>query len=284
MCNKEVLVRKLREHLWTCTEGLDSDEPNNDDVRRASHQSSSFSAPPIVPQSSSAPPSLPQASSSSSAPPSVPQSSSAAPPSLPRASSSSSAPPSEPQPGASTTPPSVPQSSSAPPSVPQSSSTPLSLSRASSLSTAPPTIPQQSPSSTAPPNVPQQSSSSSAPASTSPNTSTETQRVATVDLTQTPNVENYRTVEEVVNGTVAFCKEKNFSHVEILRCFQQKMVIGRALEVQNVVQTTEGDTNYINVDRYNLMETTFDEIMFLEEYRKTFIQVQFYGEVCMILY
>ena len=68
-----------------------ADEPNNDDVRRASHQTSSFSAPPIVPQSSSAPPSLPQASS-------------VAPPSLPWASSSSSAPPSEPQPGASSTP------------------------------------------------------------------------------------------------------------------------------------------------------------------------------------
>jgi hypothetical protein len=90
-------------------------------------------------------------------------------------------------------------------------------------------------------------------------------------------------VEEVVNGTVSLCRENNFSHVEILRCFQQKMVIGRALEVQNVAQATEGDTNYINVDRYNLMETTFDEIMFLEEYRKT-LQVQFYGEVCMILY
>jgi hypothetical protein len=90
-------------------------------------------------------------------------------------------------------------------------------------------------------------------------------------------------VEEVVNGTVALCRENNFSHVEILRCFQQKVVIGRDLDVQNVAQATEGVTNYINVHRYNLMETTFDEIMFHEEYRKT-LPVQFYGEVCMILY
>ena len=86
-----------------------------------------------------------------------------------------------------------------------------------------------------------------------------------------------------MNGTVALCRENNFSHVEILRCFQQKVVIGRDLDVQNVAQATEGVTNYINVHRYNLMETTFDEIMFHEEYRKT-LPVQFYGEVCMILY
>jgi hypothetical protein len=59
------------------------------------------------------------------------------------------------------------------------------------------------------------------------------------------------------------------------------MVIGRALEVQNVSQAIEGETNFINVDRHNLMETGFEEIMFLEEYRRT-LEVQFYGEVCFV--
>ncbi|CAB3988460.1 Hypothetical predicted protein [Paramuricea clavata] len=84
MCNKEVLVRNLREHLWACTEGLDSDESSD---------------PPSVPQSSSVLSSVPQASSSSTAPPSVPEqfSSSTAPPSVPEQSSSSTAPPSVPE-------------------------------------------------------------------------------------------------------------------------------------------------------------------------------------------
>jgi beta-glucosidase/6-phospho-beta-glucosidase/beta-galactosidase len=104
---------------------------------------------------------------------------------------------------------------------------------------------------------------------------TQAAEVETINLTS-------QTVDEVVNVTVAFCEESSVaSHVEILRYFQKKMVIGRVLEVENVVQATEGETNYINVDRHNLMETSFEEIMFLGEYRKT-LQVQFYGEVCNI--
>ena len=52
-----------------------------------------------------------------------------------------------------------------------------------------------------------------------------------------------------------------FGHVEILRCFQQKVIIGRSLEVENVAQAVEGETNYINVDRNNLIETAFEEII-----------------------
>ena len=59
------------------------------------------------------------------------------------------------------------------------------------------------------------------------------------------------------------------------------MVIGRALEVQSVDEVNEGETNFIMVDRQNLMLTAFDEISFLTELRKT-LQVQFYGEVSFI--
>ena len=89
-------------------------------------------------------------------------------------------------------------------------------------------------------------------------------------------------MDEVVSDTVAFCEENSvLSHVKIMRYFQQKMVVGRALEVLNVAQATEGETNYINVDWNNLILTSFEEIMFLTEYRKT-LQVQFYGEVCTL--
>ena len=45
-----------------------------------------------------------------------------------------------------------------------------------------------------------------------------------------------------------------------------------------MTQAVEGETNYINVDCNNLIETAFEEIKFLDEYRKT-LEVQFYGEV-----
>ena len=76
-----------------------------------------------------------------------------------------------------------------------------------------------------------------------------------------------------------YCNENSgLGQVEILRCFQQKVIVGRSLEVENVAQAVEGETNYINVDRNNLIETAFEEVKFLNEYRKT-LEVQFYGEV-----
>ena len=88
-----------------------------------------------------------------------------------------------------------------------------------------------------------------------------------------------KSVHEVVDETVFFCRERNIHNpVEILRCFQQRMVTGRALEVESAIKASEGDTNFIMVDRHNLIDTAFVEIMSLPEYRKT-LQVQFYGEV-----
>ncbi|CAB4042845.1 Arylsulfatase B, partial [Paramuricea clavata] len=63
----------------------------------------------------------------------------------------------------------------------------------------------------------------------------------------------------------------------IVPCFQQQFVTGRALEVVSEDEVNEGDTNFIMVDRRNLIETAFDEIMVLPEYRKT-LQVQFYAK------
>lgn len=88
-------------------------------------------------------------------------------------------------------------------------------------------------------------------------------------------------MDEIVVDTVTYCQQYNVSTpVEILRCFQQKMVTGRALEVQAVDEVNEGGTNFIMIDRHNVIDTAFDEIMSLPEYRKT-LQVQFYGEVCI---
>ena len=56
------------------------------------------------------------------------------------------------------------------------------------------------------------------------------------------------------------------------------MVEGRALGIQDVSSVEEGETNLIMVDRYNILETSFEEVKSLENLWKT-IEVQFYGEV-----
>lgn len=93
-----------------------------------------------------------------------------------------------------------------------------------------------------------------------------------------PDANENQSVDEVV-GAVQFCQVNEIHNpVEILRCFQQKLVTGRALEVASAIEANEGDTNFIMVDRCNLSETAFEEIVSLPEYRKT-LQVQFYGEI-----
>ena len=41
---------------------------------------------------------------------------------------------------------------------------------------------------------------------------------------------------------------------------QKHFVTGRALELESGSKTLEGKTNYINVDRMHLVETTFEEV------------------------
>ncbi|XP_077862995.1 uncharacterized protein LOC144345437 [Saccoglossus kowalevskii] len=87
-------------------------------------------------------------------------------------------------------------------------------------------------------------------------------------------------VDEIVKETVTYCEEKNISNpVEILRYFQSKVMIGRPLEVENINEYSEGDTSYIIVDRFNLLETALDEVSILSsrDLRKT-LEVDFYGE------
>ena len=64
---------------------------------------------------------------------------------------------------------------------------------------------------------------------------------------------------------------------EILRYLQKKIVKGRALEVSDPTMSLEGETNFITVDRDNILQTTFDELKVVADPRVTF-EVQFYGE------
>ena len=64
---------------------------------------------------------------------------------------------------------------------------------------------------------------------------------------------------------------------EMLRYLQKKIVRGRPLEVTNHSVELEGGTNFITVDRENILQTTFEELKDVADPRITF-EVQFYGE------
>ena len=89
-------------------------------------------------------------------------------------------------------------------------------------------------------------------------------------------------VDEVVNKTVHYCQAHDVHNpVEILRCFQRNIVTGRELEVESAHEPTEGETSYIMVDRSNLLQSSFDELSCLQDYRKT-LEVQLYDEVLLL--
>ena len=234
MCNKEILVHKLRDHLWSCTEGLDSgdDEDPNEPIDTlqspiASTIDTTISTSTTTAVQSATPPRSQQSHSDRSMP-----------------------------------------NADMPLALAPTMITVSDLPTNSLHPTSPSTGRLQS----------DDSGSSSSNTSVVPSSS-----VPVVDLTHTPTaVNDGQSVDAIVENTTTYCQQNNILNpVEILRYFQQKMVIGRALEVQSVDEVKEEETNFVMVDRQNLMLTAFDKILFLTELRKT-LQVQFYGEVCII--
>ncbi|CAB4021613.1 hypothetical protein AWC38_SpisGene23883 [Paramuricea clavata] len=66
--------------------------------------------------------------------------------------------------------------------------------------------------------------------------------------------------------------------VEILRFLQKNLVEGRVLDVQDTSNTPEGETNYICVDRHNILASTFSELEAIQNFHITF-EVDFIGEM-----
>jgi hypothetical protein len=88
-----------------------------------------------------------------------------------------------------------------------------------------------------------------------------------------------KVVNDLAEKIVAYCKDHNVEDpVEILRYFQQVMVEGRSLRIQDSGRIEEGETSFILVDRFNILETALEEVKALTNLRKT-LEVQFYGEV-----
>ncbi|XP_028408793.1 uncharacterized protein LOC114533337 [Dendronephthya gigantea] len=66
--------------------------------------------------------------------------------------------------------------------------------------------------------------------------------------------------------------------VEILRFLQKNLVKGRVLDVEDTSEIPEGETNYICVDRHNIMGSTFSELEAIQDFHVTF-EVDFIGEM-----
>ena len=98
-------------------------------------------------------------------------------------------------------------------------------------------------------------------------------------INETTTVSKFAEIDDIVAKAQSYLQTNGSEDpVEILRYMQKLLVYGRPLE--DASEALEGTTNFILVDRSNLLKTAFDEIKALEEssLRKT-LQVEFYGKV-----
>ena len=68
-------------------------------------------------------------------------------------------------------------------------------------------------------------------------------------------------IYDEINNIIQYCKEQDFNNpVEILKYLQENLVQGRPLEIADASQCIDGETNFIMVDRSNLLNTATEEI------------------------
>lgn len=63
----------------------------------------------------------------------------------------------------------------------------------------------------------------------------------------------------------------------MLRCAQKLIVQGRPLDVNSPDQPLDGETNFVSIDRFNVLESAIEEFKDLQNPRLT-LEVSFYGE------
>ena len=102
------------------------------------------------------------------------------------------------------------------------------------------------------------------------------------DTTKDANAEP-ESISEIVESVSEYCLGNTIlDPVDILRYYQSRILMGRKLDIEDVSELTEGDTNYIVVDRESVLENAITEISGLENLRMC-LEVQFAGEVCFFL-
>ena len=81
-----------------------------------------------------------------------------------------------------------------------------------------------------------------------------------------------------INDVISNAKSQNLQDpVELLRFLQERIVKGRQLDMTSCEETCDGETNFITIDRDKVLETTFSELEFVDDYTLTF-KVDFMGE------
>ena len=71
--------------------------------------------------------------------------------------------------------------------------------------------------------------------------------------------------------------------VQILKYMQKRLLQGRPLEIEDVTQCISGATNFIMVDRSDLINTGLEEIQHISNKFVT-LEVQFYSEVMVMVF
>ena len=101
-----------------------------------------------------------------------------------------------------------------------------------------------------------------------------------IDFNEDANTEP-ESIAQIVESTPKFCLEKRMSDpVDILRYYQSKILMGKKLDIEDISEGTEGDSNFVVIDRENvLIETAIEEISGFDNLRIC-LEVQFAGEVC----
>lgn len=90
--------------------------------------------------------------------------------------------------------------------------------------------------------------------------------------------ETHSAIKAIIESAITYCLSQDIQNpVEMLRYLQSVVVTGRKLEIEDTTQCVEGETNFILVNRNDLIESAFDEIDSISDIRKTL--VQFYDEV-----
>lgn len=93
-----------------------------------------------------------------------------------------------------------------------------------------------------------------------------------------PDYTENQSVDLLAKDCVNYCKSNGIENpAEILHYAQSLIVTGRPLDVQDVTVNLEGETNFILINRQDVLRSAMEEVQFLKDPRLT-LAVGFYGE------
>ena len=108
--------------------------------------------------------------------------------------------------------------------------------------------------------------------------------ISTDTILNSENKIKYIIIDKEIVDIIEHCKTKGLDNlVEILKYMQTRLVQGRPLEIEDVTQCISGATNFIMVDRSDLINTGLEEIQHISNKFVT-LEVQFYNEVMLMVF